>query len=170
MNARKSARNVPSTISRLLKSNAFLKSPPPAYYPLLAHPPAPSLVRSLPARPIQDLPASLVDPSLQPYQSHRAAERKRQGVKEQSKDTMEEIMVKATRRRPPRAANTKRSQPLPIVFAEDELRRQFFRDHPFEAYRPVFLAESESVQGPPGPSGAAWTALSQRTTIPTAEE
>lgn len=75
-----------------------------------------------------------------------------------------------TRRRPPRKANATNSRPMPIVFPEDEIRRQFFRDHPFEAYRPVFLAEGESVQDVRGPVGLEWTELRQRTIVPKAEE
>ena len=44
MNSRKSAKAIPSTLNRFLKSRALLKSPPPAFYPLAAHPPPPALV------------------------------------------------------------------------------------------------------------------------------
>ena len=75
--------------------------------------------------------------------------------------------TRTTRRRPPRSANSRKNSPLPIVFPEDQLRKQFFRDHPFEAYRPVFLTESETLREETGPNGESWTQLSQRSSIPT---
>lgn len=170
MNSRKSARQVPQTLTRFLKSNSFLKSPPPAYYPILAHPPSASLVKLLPTRPAADLP-----PSSLPSSSYAIVKRKfdagtyltpseREVLKNPSRER------ELTRRKPPREANSRNSRPLPIVFPEDELRKQFFRDHPFEAYRPVFLMESGDIREERGPQGAEWTSLSQRSKIPTAEE
>lgn len=170
MNVRKAATSVPSTLSRLLKSNSFLRKPPPAYYPLLAHPPAPSLVRFLPHRPAADLPPSFASDRT----PHQRLQQKRD---DGHRLTPEEEAIHAapsdagarrTRRRP-KTAPTK-SRPLPIVFPEDRIRRQFFRDHPFEAYRPVVLVENELIAEAVGPSGKEWISLRQRTPIPTAEE
>ena len=143
MNSRKAARAVPATMGRFLKSGAMLKQPPPSFYPLLAHPPPPSLVRAFPPRPSTDLP-----PSRQPSTT----------------------ATTQTRRKPPRPAGTKNPRPREIVFPEDEVRRLFFLDHPFEAYRAVTLVEGEKVRQDRGPTGAEWTELSQRSIVPTAEE
>lgn len=168
MNSRKSATAVAATLSRQIKSGAFLKTPPPAYYPILSYPPAPSLVRFLPPRPASDLPPTAVQ-RLSPYQiKHQLLERS--GLPKKEREAQLKGLRIRTRRPPPRAANSKNNRPLPIVFPEDQLRLKFFRDHPFEAYRPVYLVEGESIQAERGPKGEAWTELSQRTTIPTAEE
>ena len=169
MNSRKAARSVPATVSRLLKSNAFLKKPPPAFYPTLSYPPPPSLVRSLPSRSPDDLPRTA---GLSAYQ---AAKRRLDAGERLTKVEERTLAVpqpelRVTRRKPPRAANSRNNRPLPIVFPEDEVRKAFFRDHPFEAYRPVYLAEGESVAEELQPNGKAWTALVQRSRIPTAEE
>lgn len=169
MNSRKAARSVPATVSRLLKSNAFLKKPPPAFYPTLSYPPPPSLVRSLPSRSAEDLPRTAT-PALSAYQ---LAKRRLDAGQRLTGDEQAVLAAPApavTRRRPPRAANSRNNRPLPIVFPEDEVRKAFFRDHPFEAYRPVFLAEGESVAEEPQPNGKAWTSLAQRSKYPSAEE
>ena len=169
VNARKAATAVPSTISRLLKSDAFLKTPPPAYYPLLAHPPAPSLVRSLPLRPATDLPPSL-RPNATPYQIIKAKLDKGREPLTDDEQRILHAIPRLTSRPPPRSAGVKKSRPTQIVFPEDRIRRQFFRDHPYEAYRPIDLVERESIAEPYGPAGIDWTQLRQRSIIPTAEE
>ena len=63
-----------------------------------------------------------------------------------------------------------RNKPLPIQYLEDDLRRQFFRDHPFEAFRPRTLVEGMGVEPPHSISGEAWTRLRQRGRNPTPEE
>ncbi|SCV67964.1 BQ2448_85 [Microbotryum intermedium] len=154
MNSRKAARTIPSTISRLLKSQAFLKSPPAAFEALLSHPPPPSLVRTLPSRPIDDLP-----------RLHRGRPSNASSTKGDAHGV--EPQEAHTNRTPPRRPNTKHAKPLPIVFPEDRIRRQFFLDHPFEAYRPKDLNELETVQNAAhGPQGKAWTELRQRSIVP----
>ncbi|KAL9716548.1 mitochondrial ribosomal small subunit component [Leucoagaricus gongylophorus] len=63
-----------------------------------------------------------------------------------------------------------RNKPLPIQYLEDDLRRQFFRDHPFEAFRPRTLVEGMGVEPPHSISGEAWTRLRQRGRNPTPED
>ena len=58
----------------------------------------------------------------------------------------------------------------PIVYIEDEIRRQFFRDHPFEAFRERTLAESGRIEDEHEVRGKAWTRLSQRGRNPSTEE
>jgi len=61
-------------------------------------------------------------------------------------------------------------RPLPVYYLEDDIRRQFFTDHPFEAFRPVTLAEGEHIEDPNPVTGAEWTRLRQRGRNPTPEE
>lgn len=63
-----------------------------------------------------------------------------------------------------------KTQPLTIKYMEDKLRLQFFRDHPFEAFRPVSIVEGQLVEPEHPVRGKDWTRLSQRTKNPTAEE
>jgi small subunit ribosomal protein S23 len=63
-----------------------------------------------------------------------------------------------------------RVRPLPIHYIEDDVRRQFFRDHPFEAFRPVTLVEGAGVDDAHPVRGATWTKLRQRGRNPTPEE
>jgi small subunit ribosomal protein S23 len=57
----------------------------------------------------------------------------------------------------------------PIYYIEDDVRRQFFRDHPFEAYRPRSIVESGAVEEENPISGPAWTRLRQRGRTPCSE-
>jgi small subunit ribosomal protein S23 len=59
---------------------------------------------------------------------------------------------------------------LPIHYIEDDIRRQFFRDHPFEAFRPTTLVEGGGIADPHPIKGLAWTRLRQRGRNPTPEE
>ncbi|KAK4055083.1 mitochondrial ribosomal small subunit component [Microbotryomycetes sp. JL201] len=178
MNSRKSAKGVLSTLNRLLKSKAYVKQPPPAFYPMLAHPPPPSLVRHNAQRSLDDLPRSAIPPST-PFQQLKLKQNRG------DKMTAEELELlrkgpaafsghdaKQTRRQPHLRARpgAKTARPMPIVFAEDRVRRQFFNDHPFEAYRPKSVNERELVQQQRGPAGTEWTELRQRTIVPTAED
>ncbi|KAF8633006.1 hypothetical protein AX15_001603 [Amanita polypyramis BW_CC] len=62
------------------------------------------------------------------------------------------------------------TKPLPIYYVEDDIRRQFFRDHPFEAFRPATLVEREGVRDDHPIRGNEWTRLRQRGRNPTAED
>ncbi|KNZ74126.1 37S ribosomal protein S25, mitochondrial [Termitomyces sp. J132] len=75
--------------------------------------------------------------------------------------------VKSTQTTRPKRYDPK---PLPIVYLEDKIRRQFFRDHPFEAFRPTTLVEGGAIEDPNAIQGEAWTRLSQRGRNPTPEE
>jgi len=63
-----------------------------------------------------------------------------------------------------------KNQPLAISYLEDEIRRQFFRDHPFEAFRPVSIVEGGLVEAEHPVRGKEWMRLSQRGKNPTAED
>ncbi|KAI0275160.1 mitochondrial ribosomal protein S25-domain-containing protein [Gloeopeniophorella convolvens] len=58
----------------------------------------------------------------------------------------------------------------PITYLEDDIRRQFFRDHPFEAFRPRSLNETGAIKEEHPINGVRWTRLSQRGSNPTPED
>ncbi|GBE77799.1 mitochondrial ribosomal protein S25-domain-containing protein [Sparassis latifolia] len=60
--------------------------------------------------------------------------------------------------------------PLPVQYVEDEIRRQFFRDHPFEAFRPTTLLEGAHIEDEHPIQGKEWTRLRQRGRNPTPED
>ncbi|KAF8519090.1 mitochondrial ribosomal protein S25-domain-containing protein [Hysterangium stoloniferum] len=66
--------------------------------------------------------------------------------------------------RPPKAL------PLPIHYLEDRVRRQFFKDRPFEAFRAVTLVEEGRIEEEHSVRGHAWTRLRQRGRNPIAED
>ncbi|KAJ3477952.1 hypothetical protein NLI96_g10102 [Meripilus lineatus] len=61
-------------------------------------------------------------------------------------------------------------RPLPIHYIEDELRRQFFKDHPFEAFRGKSLLEGAGIRPEHPISGEKWTRLRQRGRNPSPED
>ncbi|KAG6854215.1 hypothetical protein C0991_009233 [Blastosporella zonata] len=67
----------------------------------------------------------------------------------------------------PEAHNQK---PLRIAYIEDKIRRQFFRDHPFETFRPTTLVEGAVIEDAHPIRGEAWTRLRQRGRHPTPED
>ena len=69
-----------------------------------------------------------------------------------------------------RPATSKKIQPLDIHYVEDEVRRQFFRDHPFEAFRQTTLVEAATVESEHPIRGEKWTRLRQRGRNPSPEE
>jgi small subunit ribosomal protein S23 len=73
-----------------------------------------------------------------------------------------------------RASPKKKTQgphrPLPISYVEDEIRRQFFRDHPFESFRPRTITEAGIIEDEHPIRGLQWTRLFQRSRNPSSEE
>ncbi|KAG0704378.1 mitochondrial ribosomal protein S25-domain-containing protein [Suillus ampliporus] len=63
-----------------------------------------------------------------------------------------------------------KTEPLPIVYLEDKVRRQFFRDHPFEAFRPVSIVEGREVEVEHPVRAKDWTRLAQRGLNPSPED
>ncbi|KIY61199.1 hypothetical protein CYLTODRAFT_405681 [Cylindrobasidium torrendii FP15055 ss-10] len=63
-----------------------------------------------------------------------------------------------------------KNRPARVVYVEDEVRRQFFRDHPFEAFRPTTLTEQGEIEAEHAISGKEWTRLRQRGRNPTPED
>jgi small subunit ribosomal protein S23 len=62
------------------------------------------------------------------------------------------------------------TRPLPIYYLEDDIRRQFFLDHPFETFRPTSLVENERIDAPHPITGKDWVRLRQRGRNPLPEE
>lgn len=60
--------------------------------------------------------------------------------------------------------------PLPIRYLEDDLRRRFFQDHPFEAFRPASLLENDAIREEHPIRGKEWVRLRQRGRNPSPEE
>ncbi|KAJ3784574.1 mitochondrial ribosomal protein S25-domain-containing protein [Lentinula aff. detonsa] len=61
-------------------------------------------------------------------------------------------------------------KPFPVYYLEDDIRRQFFRDHPFEAFRPITLAEGQGIEAEHPITGAEWTRLRQRGRNPSPDD
>ncbi|KAJ7040365.1 mitochondrial ribosomal protein S25-domain-containing protein [Mycena alexandri] len=62
-----------------------------------------------------------------------------------------------------------KNRPMPIHYIEDDIRRQFYADHPFEAFRPATLIEKGDIQLHEV-NGASWTRLRQRGRNPQPED
>ncbi|KAI0803309.1 mitochondrial ribosomal protein S25-domain-containing protein [Irpex lacteus] len=76
----------------------------------------------------------------------------------------------ATRTAPAKHMRPAPRRPLAIHYLEDDVRTQFFKDHPFEAFRPRSLVEDAEVEGENPIRGESWTRLRQRGRNPTPED
>ncbi|EST06260.1 Mitochondrial ribosomal protein S25 [Kalmanozyma brasiliensis GHG001] len=134
---RKIPSQVPQTVSRLLEAG-FLKQPPAWLEAVNNHPPVSVPARHPVQRPNEDLPAhlraKLRTQPIQPGSSSKATT----SNQKYGRDT--------TNSKKKSRSLTPKLTPKPIVYDEDKIRQQFFRDHPWEAYRPKTLVEmSEQV-------------------------
>ncbi|EIN14040.1 hypothetical protein PUNSTDRAFT_48903 [Punctularia strigosozonata HHB-11173 SS5] len=68
------------------------------------------------------------------------------------------------------ALGTSEVRPVPVKYLEDQVRRQFFRDHPFEAFRETTLVENGELEPEHPVSGKEWTRLRQRGRNPKPED
>ncbi|EGG05677.1 uncharacterized protein MELLADRAFT_31030, partial [Melampsora larici-populina 98AG31] len=103
---------VHNQLSSFLKTG-LLQSPPPSYSALLNYPPTPTPLRQSIKRHEFDLPNSLKSTSKSFKHNHQFKK-----------------LIKTCK-------------PLPIIYFEHDLiRKAFFKDHPFEAYRPINLIEN----------------------------
>ncbi|KAI0785094.1 mitochondrial ribosomal protein S25-domain-containing protein [Abortiporus biennis] len=68
--------------------------------------------------------------------------------------------------------NTQALNPRPqeIVYKEDRIRKQFFQDHPYEAFRPVSLVENATIEPEHPIRGVQWKRLAQRGRNPTPDD
>ncbi|PCH33903.1 hypothetical protein WOLCODRAFT_112765 [Wolfiporia cocos MD-104 SS10] len=60
--------------------------------------------------------------------------------------------------------------PSPVQYLEDTVRKQFFNDHPFEAFRAVTLVEGAAIEDEHPIRGKDWVRLRQRGRNPTPED
>ena len=68
------------------------------------------------------------------------------------------------------AKKTPGPRPIPVNYIEDDIRRQFFRDHPFEAFRARNITEAGAIEEEHPINGLQWTRLNQRGRNPSPEE
>lgn len=139
---RKLATQVPQAVTRLLQAQTI--TPPVWYQAYLEHPPQP-----LPPRRLAPVDLSLFN------RSSSSPEKKDGNVTHRAK-----------------RAKTPKLKVPELRFQEDEIRRRFFMDFPFEAFRPVSLIEGQTIdEGRSGlVEGEQWTELRQRGEVPTVEE
>lgn len=138
---RRFASQVHLTVSRLLQSN-FLAQKPAWYDPVLQYPPIPTPPRT---------PSS-----------------SRTGF-----DAISPNAPKLSLKRKLNVENDTWDRPKAeaIVYLEDRVRRQFFKDHPFEAFRARSLVEDDlETAAEHEVVGEKWTRLAQRGRNPTPEE
>ncbi|KAI0706149.1 mitochondrial ribosomal protein S25-domain-containing protein [Cytidiella melzeri] len=76
----------------------------------------------------------------------------------------------AARTAPAKRMRPASRRPLPIHYLEDDVRTQFFKDHPFEAFRPRMLVEGGEVEAEHQIRGESWTRLRQRGSNPSPED
>lgn len=69
-----------------------------------------------------------------------------------------------------RGYKQRKGRPLKVAYEEDRVRRQFFKDFPFEALRPVSMVEGGEIDVREKVAGEEWTSLEQRGLYPTVEE
>ncbi|KAE8215827.1 hypothetical protein CF327_g956 [Tilletia walkeri] len=135
--SRKLAGQVGTNVSRLLRGG-YLKDEPVWFQAVVAHPPAPPKPRSPIVRPAEDLPPSLVARQKRLVKHFLNQGEQVQDSSNPSSSTKQPRMS-AKRLR----ALTPELHPQPIFYLQDRVRRQFYRDHPWEAYRPRTLVEMD---------------------------
>ena len=138
-------RRVPTQVHKQvarLAQTGYIQREPLWYRAVLEHPPLP-----LPARAPANRFPSEFERHAKPYDLPQTIEGASSHLKKPKKVRAEQI-----------------------VYLEDQVRRQFFRDHPFEAFRERSLVEEDRIEDEHPINGAEWTRLSQRTRNPNSEE
>jgi small subunit ribosomal protein S23 len=143
---RRIASQVHKQASRLTRAG-FFKTPPVWYEAVLDHPPLPLPPREPPSRTSYDNCSS-------------------------SSPSSTNQTFASTTTKTKKTPGSSSSRPLlSITYVEDDIRRQFFRDHPFEAFRPRTLTEAGAIENEdPIIRGLNWTRLNQRSRNPSPEE
>lgn len=144
---RKLAPQIPSAVSRLYAAN-LVKTPPTWYLPVINNPPS----------------------TLPPRQSVRRTPHHNPFMSDLPPSHLDKTHEGLTRTHKMKHMRASKPRPSAIMYAEDRIRRQFFKDFPFEALRPTTLAEGQEVREDHGVSGKEWTSLGQRGNYPTPEE
>jgi small subunit ribosomal protein S23 len=152
---RRIASQVHKQASRLTRAG-FFKKPPVWYEAVLEHPPLPLPPCEPPSRTSYD------------YNTHSSPSRN--STNPDFTSTSTSTKTKKTQGLSSSSSSSTRSL-LPITYIEDDIRRQFFRDHPFEAFRPRTLTEAGTIENEhPIINGLKWTRLNQRSRNPSPEE
>ncbi|GJJ12483.1 hypothetical protein Clacol_006725 [Clathrus columnatus] len=136
---RRIASKVHQQAARLI--NAGLIKTPPWYKAVLDHPPLPLPPRTTFQRTSFDLPKPVKRIETFYLEDSTSARRSK------NKNTKH--------LRPPKAL------PKPIEYLEDRVRRQFFKDRPFEAFRARTLVEDGAIEEEHTIRGTEWTRLRQ---------
>ncbi|WVQ73154.1 hypothetical protein IAR50_002718 [Cryptococcus sp. DSM 104548] len=142
---------VPSTVSRLLQGQV-LQSPPTWYTPALSHPPPQLPPYQVKQRARPPLPSSSSRPTGEFY------------------DTAPVPAGELERRDKLRGYKQRKTKPAKVYYEQDNVRRQFFKDFPYEALRPVTLVEGQEIDMRAKVEGAQWERLEQRGEYPTVED
>lgn len=109
-------------VNNLIKGNLLQKAP--VWLPVLQTiPPGPSIIRAQ-----------------QPQEVNLTA----QTPEEKQLFTSQQTSSSSSIRHKQKHLRTKPPRPRPIVYPEDKLRRQFYKDHPFELSRPKVLVENDN--------------------------
>ncbi|OCF33464.1 hypothetical protein I317_04148 [Kwoniella heveanensis CBS 569] len=145
---------VPQAVSRLLQASV-LSTPPTWYIPVLTNPPP-----QLPARQTLNRPRA----------SRPALQQQQQQASEAFTDVAYIPPGELEKRDRLRKYRSRKSAPARISYAEDRIRRQFFKDFPFEALRPTSLVEGQEIDQSVKISGEQWTRLEQRGLYPSVED
>lgn len=130
---------VPQTVSRLLESG-FLKRQPAWFEAVTNHPPVAVPARHPVKRPDEDLPARL-------RSSRQTGLAKAGSSSNVAAGSQKAYGRDTTNSKKKSRTLTPKLTPKPIVYDEDKIRQQFFRDHPWEAYRPKTLVEMSDKVG-----------------------
>ena len=156
---RKLASQVPELVSRLQRAHIGASSPPTWFAPVIAHPP--------PVQPSRSSVPRTKRLAAEAGQSHSTEVPLYNDLFPKRWDASAEG---GTRTHKSKHFRAPRPRPQAIVYEEDRIRRQFFRDFPYEALRPTSLVEGREVGGERLVEGEEWTKLSQRGIYPTVEE
>ncbi|ORX40141.1 mitochondrial ribosomal protein S25-domain-containing protein [Kockovaella imperatae] len=156
---RRIPQQIPELVGRLIKSEHISKQPT-WYAAAMANPPPtlpPYESRPRPPLHINDGRASGSNTTVEgrPIPS--------QGLK------FNALQIERLSKKQPKYGARIVTKPRKIVYPEDRLRLQFFKDFPFEAMRPVSLVEMRTVEMDKGVTGTAWKTLRQRGAYPTVE-
>jgi len=138
---RRIASKVHQQASRLIETR-LTRNRPPWFQAVMDHPPLPLPPRAPPQRHTYDLPPPKASSHHSPTAHHT----------------------------PSKHLRTPKPRPLPVYYLEDEVRRQFFKDHPFQAFRPTTLVEDGGIEDEHPVSGMEWTRLRQRGRNPKPED
>ncbi|WWC88589.1 uncharacterized protein L201_003501 [Kwoniella dendrophila CBS 6074] len=153
---RRIASQVPQAVSRLLQGNV-ISQPPTWYIPVLSNPP--------PVLPARRQTSQRKRPTQPQYQQNISQK------EEEFNDLSYIPSGELEKRDRLRKYKERKQKSERIVYLEDKIRRQFFKDFPFEALRPISLVEtSQEIDQTPKIDGNEWLKLDQRGLYPTVED